>query len=85
MLVPGIDVKQEKFKQTEIHYYDDDSQSLADVQAISAALAKAAIAVRTRKVPRAVSDKLRPRAYGLWLGSDLPDGTTPPSPGPSSN
>ena len=85
MVVPGIDVKQEKVKQTEIHYYDDDSQSLSDVQAISAALAKAGIAVKTRKVPRAVSDKLRPRAYGLWMGSDLPEGTKTPSSGASSN
>jgi hypothetical protein len=80
ILVPGIDVKQEKVKQTEIHYYDDDSQSLADVAAISAALAKAGIMIKPRKVPRALSDKLKPRAYGLWVGSDLSSEVAPPNP-----
>jgi hypothetical protein len=66
-IVPGIDLKPETARQSEVHYYAADSQSVADADAIIKALASAGVTVGKRQVPQATSDKLRPRAYGLWL------------------
>ena len=66
-VVPGIDVQPASTHQDEIHYYSDDPQSVQDVTAIQQVLAKAGITVEKRMRPRAVTDKLRPRAYGLWV------------------
>ena len=84
-LVPGMDVQPQSYKETEVHYYSDDSQSLSDVDAIIAIVAKTGIPVRKRQVPRAPSDKLRPRAYGLWLAADLQAVTPVPIPAHALN
>jgi cell division protein FtsX len=66
-VVPGIDVQPASTHQDEIHYYTDDPQSVQDVTTIQQVLAKAGTVVEKRLRPRASTDKLRPRAYGLWL------------------
>jgi hypothetical protein len=70
-IVPGIDVQPQSFKTTEVHYYVDDSQSVSDAEAILKVLAGAGITAEKRQVPPAATDKLKPRAYGLWLASSL--------------
>jgi cell division protein FtsX len=70
-LVPGIDVQPQSFKVTEVHYYASDSQSLSDTDAIVKVVAGTGIPVEKRQVPPAKTDKLKPRAYGLWLAADL--------------
>jgi hypothetical protein len=70
-LVPGIDVQPQIFTETRVHYYSSDSQSLADANAIAKVVAGTGIPVETLQVQAATTDKLRPRAYGLWLASDV--------------
>lgn len=69
-IVPGIDVKPQSVKVSQVHYYANDPQSLADADAIAKAAATTGIQVTTRQVPQAATDKLKPRAYGLWLAPD---------------
>jgi hypothetical protein len=71
-IVPGVDVKPEKPKQTEIHYYSDDPQSLSDAAAIAKIVTAAGVPCGKRQVPQSAADKLRPRAYGLWLAASVP-------------
>jgi hypothetical protein len=70
-IVPGVDVKPEKAKQTEVHYYTDDPQSLSDATAIAKIVTAAGVPCGKRQVPQSATDKLRPRAYGLWLASGV--------------
>jgi hypothetical protein len=70
-IVPGIDVKPQSVKVSQVHYYANDSQSLSDADAIAKAAATTGIQVTTRQVPQAATDKLKPRAYGLWLAPDI--------------
>lgn len=70
-LVPGIDVQPQRFKESEVHYYADNSQSVSDANAISKVVASTGVPCQARQVPQAPTDKLRPRAYGLWLATDL--------------
>jgi hypothetical protein len=70
-LVPGIDVKPESVQQAEVHYYNSDSQSRTDAEGIAKVVTAAGIPCQTRQVPQSASDKLKPRAYGLWLAADL--------------
>jgi hypothetical protein len=69
--VPGIDVKSENIKESQVHYYTDDSQSLSDTDAIMKIVAGTGIAVEKLQVPPAKTDHLRPRAYSLWLSPDV--------------
>ena len=71
MIVPGIDVKPKSVRETEVHYYSNDSQSLADAASIVKVVAGTGIPVSQHQEPPAASDRLRPRAYGLWLASGL--------------
>lgn len=70
-IVPGIDVKPEISKATEVHYYMDDSQSISDANSIAKVVIAAGIPCGTRQVPQPAADKLKPRAYGLWLAPDV--------------
>jgi hypothetical protein len=70
-IVPGIDVQPQSYKSTEVHYYTDDQQSLADADAIVKALAGSGVVVIKRQVPASKADHLKPRAYGLWLASTM--------------
>lgn len=70
-LVPGVDVQPQTYRQTEIHYYTDDPQTLADVDAIAKAAAGMGIPVIKRKVAPSAGSPVRPRAYGFWLAADL--------------
>jgi predicted metal-binding membrane protein len=69
-IVPGIDLKPQAVKISQVHYYANDSQSLSDADGIAKAAATAGIQVTTRQVPPAATDKLKPRAYGLWLAAN---------------
>lgn len=71
-VVPGIDVQpypSGAYSSTEVHYYTDDPQSVSDAREIQSAVSEGGIAVKVRQVPN--SQKLRPRAYGLWLAAGL--------------
>jgi hypothetical protein len=70
-IVPGIDVQLQSEKQTVVHYYDSSSQSLADANAIAKAVWDAGIPCVQREVPKSTTDKLMPRAYGLWLAASI--------------
>jgi hypothetical protein len=70
-IVPGIDVQPQSFKGTEVHYYTDDAQSVADADEIIKVVAATGIAIEKRQVAPAATDKLKSRAYGLWLASSL--------------
>jgi cell division protein FtsB len=70
-IVPGIDVKPEMVRETELHYYSDDSQSVSDATAIVKAVEAIGLAARKRQVPQPQTGHPRPRDYGLWLASDL--------------
>ena len=80
-IVPGVDIKPEKAKQTEVHYYSDDPESLSDAAAIAKVVTAAGVPCGKRQVPQSATDKLRPRAYGLWLAL----GANPVSPPRSSS
>lgn len=70
-IVPGIDLKPQSVTQSEVHYYTDDRQSVSDADAIAKVVAAAGVPCQARQVPQAQSDKLKPRAYGLWLAANL--------------
>jgi hypothetical protein len=70
-IVPGIDLKPQSVKVSQVHYYANDSQSQSDAEAIAKAAATAGIQVTTRQVPPSPMDKNKPRAYGLWLAADV--------------
>lgn len=70
-IVPGIDLKPQSVKVSQVHYYANDSQSQSDAEAIAKAAAAAGIEVTTRQVPPSPADQNKPRAYGLWLAADL--------------
>jgi hypothetical protein len=70
-IVPGIDLKPQSVTQSEVHYYADDRQSVSDADAIVKVVDAAGVSCRARQVPQSQSDKLKPRAYGLWLSTDL--------------
>ncbi len=70
-IVPGIDIKPESVKESEVHYYDDGSQSLSDANGIAKAVNSTGVPCATRQVSRSAADMLKPRAYGLWLAANL--------------
>jgi hypothetical protein len=70
-IVSGIDVKPETVDQSQVHYYSSDSQSVLDANSIVKVVASTGIPCTARQVPQPESDKLKPRAYGLWLAADL--------------
>jgi hypothetical protein len=71
-LVAGIDVQPaQKYRETQVHYYTADPQSLADVNSIQKIVSGLDIPVKTLQVPAAKTDSLHPRAYGLWLATDV--------------
>lgn len=67
--VIGTDVKQYSgpMRVTEVHYFRDNAQSLADVRRIQ----KILMSGGTPAIARLTSDieKLQPRTYGIWLAS----------------
>ncbi len=70
-IVPGIDIKPQAVKVSQVHYYSNDGQSQSDAEAIAKAASAAGIQVITRQVPPSPMDKNKPRAYGLWLADDV--------------
>lgn len=70
-IVPGVDIKPESVSESEVHYYSGDAQSVSDANAIVKIVASTGIACKARQVPQAQTDRLRPRAYGLWVGTDV--------------
>ncbi len=70
-IVPGIDLKPQTVQESQVHYYSDDSQSVSDANAIVKVVVSTGIPCQARQVPQPASDKLKPRAYGLWLAADL--------------
>lgn len=70
-IVPGVDIKPESVSESEVHYYSGDSQSISDVNAIVKVVTATGISCKARQVPQAQTDRLRPRAYGLWIGTDV--------------
>jgi hypothetical protein len=70
-IVPGIDIKPQNVKVSQVHYYSNDSQSQSDAEAIAKAASAAGIQVITRQVPPSPMDKNKPRAYGLWLADNI--------------
>jgi hypothetical protein len=70
-IVPGVDLKPQSVQESQVHYYANDSQSLSDVDGIVKVVASTGIPCQARQVPQPESDKLKPRAYGLWLAADL--------------
>ena len=70
-IVPGIDVKPQSVKESQVHYYANDSQSLSDAEAIVKVVAGTGEPCKARQVPQAASDKLKTRAYGLWLAAGV--------------
>jgi hypothetical protein len=71
-VVPGIDVQPYPpgaYSSTEVHYYANEPQSVSDASDIQSVVAKDGIPVVAKQVTS--SEKLRPRAYGLWLAADL--------------
>ncbi|HZP05094.1 MAG TPA: hypothetical protein VFB43_09350 [Terracidiphilus sp.] len=70
-IVPGVDIKPESVSESEVHYYSSDSQSLSDANAIVKVVTSTGIACKTRQVPQAQTDRLKARAYGLWIGTDV--------------
>jgi hypothetical protein len=70
-LVPGIDVKAESVRETQVHYYADDTQSVSDANAIAKVVVGTGVPCAVRQVPRAAVDQSKPRAYGLWLAPEI--------------
>jgi hypothetical protein len=77
-IVPGIDQLPSVYAQgpktyttTEIHYYTADNLSFADVAAIAKAVEAVGITVKTVQVAPSMTNKVRPRAYGLYLARSL--------------
>ncbi|HUA90998.1 MAG TPA: hypothetical protein VL991_00450 [Terracidiphilus sp.] len=70
-IVSGIDVKPQTVQESQVHYYSDDSQSVSDANSIVKVVTSTGIPCTARQVPQPESDKLKPRAYGLWLAADL--------------
>jgi hypothetical protein len=70
-IVPGVDLKPQSVQESQVHYYANDSQSLSDANGIVKVVTSTGIPCQARQVPQSQADKLRPRAYGLWLAADI--------------
>jgi len=71
-VVAGIDVQTtQSYAESEVHYSTENSQSEADVAAISAVLTKAGVPVVKRLTASTAADPLLGRSYGVWLAANL--------------